>query len=193
VLEGKLAEVPLVVKLKKMPPPRSGRRRAVSADPQSLQSLGLPMSSRWVPLMQGSMPEVITLQTSSEASGILTFVPDMNTAAGRAVHPRRERLRASALRPRDRRRRARSFRRRKRPDRRRRRRAERDRHPPGRVRWCCVLLITAPVGVWLGLRYLLAMLDQQQPGSTLGPWRILDLGQREMVAVVYVCRIRHGH
>lgn len=109
-----------------------------------------------MPLMQGSMPEVITLQTSCEASGIPTFVPDINLmqadpfirggngfslqlcvpedrlAEARALLPERMRTSSSALAI--------------------------ARNPidalGSQVRWCCVLLITAPLGVWFGLRYL---------------------------------------
>jgi hypothetical protein len=38
------------------------------------------MSSRWVPVFEGSMPEVLVLQSSCEAGGIPTFVPDLNLA-----------------------------------------------------------------------------------------------------------------
>jgi len=38
------------------------------------------MSSRWVPVFEGSMPEVLVLQSSCEADGIPTFVPDLNLA-----------------------------------------------------------------------------------------------------------------
>lgn len=36
------------------------------------------MSSRWVPVFQGAPSEVLVLQSSCEASGIPTFVPDLN-------------------------------------------------------------------------------------------------------------------
>ena len=36
------------------------------------------MSSRWVPVFQGAPSEVLVLQSSYEASGIPTFVPDLN-------------------------------------------------------------------------------------------------------------------
>ncbi len=156
------------------------------------------MSSRWVPLMQGSMPEVITLQTSCEASGIPTFVPDMNIMQ---VDPFIRGGNAFMLQlcvPEDRLEEARTL------------------VPPprsagtpaaedapseidilaGRVRWCCVLLITAPVGVWLGLRYLSATrgLDAK-PGQhawTLAAFWASVLATL-LAATVYVFRIRHGH
>jgi hypothetical protein len=36
------------------------------------------MSSRWVPVFQGSLSEVLVLQSNCEASGIPTFVPSLN-------------------------------------------------------------------------------------------------------------------
>jgi hypothetical protein len=36
------------------------------------------MSSRWVPVFQGEPSQVLVLQSSCEASGIPTFVPDLN-------------------------------------------------------------------------------------------------------------------
>ena len=36
------------------------------------------MSSRWMPVFQGEPSEVLVLQSSCEASGIPTFVPDLN-------------------------------------------------------------------------------------------------------------------
>jgi hypothetical protein len=35
------------------------------------------MTSRWVPVFQGTVPEVLVLQSSCEASGIATLTPDL--------------------------------------------------------------------------------------------------------------------
>jgi hypothetical protein len=114
------------------------------------------MSSRWVPVFEGSMPEVLVLQSSCEAGGIPTFVPDLNLAYldtsarggnifslkllvpedrledARGLVPIGKRTSIPAVEP-----------------------------EPGelarlgsRVRSCAMLIITAPLGVIFGLQYM---------------------------------------
>lgn len=114
------------------------------------------MRSRWIPVFQGTIPEVITLQSSCEASGIPTYVPDMNLIQADPFLRGGNALALVLHVPEDRIDDARSLV----PERLRprgvqeltaRERAER---LGRRVRWCIVLLITWPVGLWLGARYL---------------------------------------
>jgi hypothetical protein len=120
------------------------------------------MASRWVTLFQGTIPEVITLQASCEAIGIPTYVPDMNLIQADPFMRGGNALALQLLVPEDRLADARSFR--ERLEEERAADPERARHEPGpleklevlgrRARWCSVLGITAPIGIWLGLRYL---------------------------------------
>jgi len=144
------------------------------------------------------MPEVITLQTSCEASGIPTFVPDMNLMQ---VDPFIRGGNAFVLQlcvPEDRLEDARTL-------------LPAPRAPgapaaedapsridilAGRVRWCCVALITAPLGIWLGLRYLSATRGLEtkpgQHGWTLAAFWASVLGTL-LAVLVYAFRLRHGH
>jgi len=113
------------------------------------------MSSRWVPVFQGEPSHVLVLQSSCEASGIPTFVPDLNllyldmTARGgnmfflqllvpedrledaRTLVPATKRSGIPAVAP----------------------ETEEIALMGRRVRICALLLITAPLGVLLGLEY----------------------------------------
>ncbi len=114
------------------------------------------MSSRWVPVFEGSMPEVLVLQTTCEAGGIPTFVPDLNLAYldtsarggnmfslkllvpedrledGRGLVPKSKRKSIPAVE------------------------AKQDElaRLGSRVRSSAVLIITAPLGVVFGLQYM---------------------------------------
>jgi hypothetical protein len=108
------------------------------------------MASRWVTLIQGSIPEVITLQSSCEASGIPTFVPDMSlmewdpTIRGGDIFALQLQVPADRLED------ARTLLVPSTPV------ANTLAHLGNRVRWCIAFSLTAPVGIWLGLRYLYA-------------------------------------
>ena len=119
------------------------------------------MPSRWVPLMQASIPEVITLQASCESIGIPTYVPDMNLIQADPFMRGGNALALQLFVPEDRLDDARAFQERI---------AEARKSDPTRIsrevdpleqlgrrtRWCCLLWLTAPVGIWLGLRYIRA-------------------------------------
>jgi len=112
------------------------------------------MSSRWVTLFQGTIPEVITLQSTCEASGIPTYVPDMSLIQADPFIRGGNALALELFVPEDRLTDARTLvPQRNSP-------AAEPRDPldvlGSRVRWCIILLLTAPVGIWLGLRYLRA-------------------------------------
>jgi hypothetical protein len=114
------------------------------------------MSSRWVPVFEGSMPEVLVLQSSCEAGGIPTFVPDLNLAYLDTSARGGNIFALKLLVPEDRLEDA------------------RDLVPPARrtgipavepelgdlarlgsrVRSCAMLLVTAPLGVIFGLQYM---------------------------------------
>jgi hypothetical protein len=112
------------------------------------------MSSRWVTLFQGTLPEVITLQSTCEASGIPTYVPDMSLMQADPFMRGGNALALELFVPEDRLVDARTL--------------VPQRNSPGaeprdpldvlgsRVRWCILLMLTAPIGIWLGLRYLRA-------------------------------------
>jgi hypothetical protein len=120
------------------------------------------MASRWVTLFQGTIPEVLTLQASCESIGIPTYVPDMSLIQADPFMRGGNALALELLVPADRLEDARAFRKQL---------AEELRSDPEfaapevdplellgkRVRWCIVLLLTAPLGIWLGLRYLAAV------------------------------------
>ena len=129
------------------------------------------MSSRWVPLMQGSIPEVITLQASCEAVGIPTYVPDMNLIQADPFMRGANALALQLLVPEDRLDDARSFRGQLEED----RAADPERRTPEaspldrleklgrRARWCSVWGLFAPIGLWLGWRYLRATRGLARP------------------------------
>jgi len=106
------------------------------------------MSSRWVTLFHGSIPEVITLRVSCEASGIPTDVPDMSLLQWDPTIRGGDIFAVDLRVPSDRIEEARGL------------------IPAvmpvrlgleklgSRVRWCIAFVITAPIGIWLGLRYL---------------------------------------
>ena len=112
------------------------------------------MSSRWVTLFQGTIPEVITLQSTCEASGIPTYVPDMSLVQADPFMRGGNALALELFVPEDRLTDARTL--------------VPQRNSPSaeardpldvlgtRLRWCILLMLTAPFGVWLGLRYLRA-------------------------------------
>jgi hypothetical protein len=112
------------------------------------------MSSRWATLFQGSIPEVITLQASCEASGIPTYVPDMSLIQADPFMRGGNALALELFVPEDRLMDAREL--------------VSQRNSPSaeardpldvlgsRVRWCILLMLTAPIGIWLGWRYLRA-------------------------------------
>ena len=109
------------------------------------------MSSRWVPVFQGTVPEVLVLQSGCEASGIPTFTPDLglpyletadNGGArllvpedrledARSLVPESKRKCIPAVEP----------------------AAEELALMAGRVRMCAVFLVTAPLAVFFGLEY----------------------------------------
>jgi hypothetical protein len=116
----------------------------------------LPMSSRWVPVFQGTIPEVLVLQSNCEADGIPTFTPDLGIpylAAADGVYSVR------LMVPEDRLEDARSLV----PESKRslipvvEPEAEELALMAGRVRICAVLLITAPLAVYFGLEYIKRM------------------------------------
>ena len=110
------------------------------------------MSSRWVPVFQGTIPEVLVLQSNCEADGIPTFTPDLGIpylAAADGVYSVR------LMVPEDRLVDARSLvseSKRKgipevAPE------SEELELLAGRVRTCASLLITAPLAVYFGVEY----------------------------------------
>jgi hypothetical protein len=120
------------------------------------------MSSRWVALMQGSIPEVITLQASCESIGIPTWVPDMNLIQADPFIRGGNALALQLFVPEDRLADALSFKEGV-EEVRAAHVARRDADGGAlarletlgkRVRWCSVLGVTAPFGIWLGVRYL---------------------------------------
>ena len=119
------------------------------------------MSSRWVPVFQGSIPEVITLQASCEAVGIPTYVPDMSLIQADPFMRGANALALQLLVPADRLDDARAFR----QDLDEQRKSDPERSPRAvdplealgrRVRWCSVWGFSSPFGIWLGWRYLRA-------------------------------------
>jgi hypothetical protein len=117
------------------------------------------MSSRWVTFFQGSIPEVITLQASCESIGIPTYVPDMNLIQADPFMRGGNALALQLFVPEDRLDDARAFQERLAKE----RRSDPERMPREpdplerlgrRVRWACLLWLTAPLGIWLGLRYI---------------------------------------
>jgi len=119
------------------------------------------MNSRWVPLMQGTIPEVITLQASCESIGIPTYVPDMNLIQADPFMRGGNALALQLYVPEDRLDDALDFRGRLVAE----QAGDPEREPRKidpieslgrRVRWCIMLAVTAPVGIWLGFRYLRA-------------------------------------
>jgi hypothetical protein len=111
-----------------------------------------PMSSRWVPVFQGTVPEVLVLQSSCEADGIPTFTPDLgipylDAADGvysvRLMVPEDRIEDARSLVPESKRRGIPAVE----PE------AEELALMAGRVRICALLLITAPLAVYFGLEY----------------------------------------
>jgi hypothetical protein len=118
------------------------------------------MSSRWVPVFQGEPSQVLVLQSSCEASGIPTFVPDLNlqyldpSARGgnfflmQLLVPEDRLEDARTLVPATRRSGIPEVN----PD------AEELALMARRVRICAVLIITAPLGVLFGLEYRKRML-----------------------------------
>lgn len=114
------------------------------------------MSSRWVPVFEGSMPEVLVLQTTCEADGIPTFVPDLNLAYLDTSARGGNIFSLKLLVPEDRLEDARAL-------------VPESKRPsipsveaePGelarlgsRVRTCGMLIVTAPLGVLFGLQYI---------------------------------------
>jgi hypothetical protein len=104
--------------------------------------------------MQGSIPEVITLQASCESIGIPTYVPDMNLIQADPFMRGGNALALELFVPEDRLEDARAIL----PA-----RSVREARPRNeleilgrRTRWCSLLWLTAPVGIWLGLRYMRA-------------------------------------
>ncbi len=125
------------------------------------------MSARWVSVFQGSIPEVITLRSACEASGIPTHVPDLNLVQVDPFLRGGNALALELLVPEDRAEAARALSV-ERPDAASR---EFDRTSTAlerlgrRVRWCIALGITWPVGIRLGWRYLrwTRALEQKPP------------------------------
>ena len=110
------------------------------------------MSSRWVPVFQGTIPEVLVLQSNCEADGIPTFTPDLGIpylAAADGVYSVRlmvpeDRLEdARSLVPESKRRGIPAVE----PE------AEELALMAGRVRICALLLVTAPLAVYFGIEY----------------------------------------
>jgi hypothetical protein len=114
------------------------------------------MSSRWVPVFEGSMPEVLVLQSSCEADGIPTFVPDLNLAYLDTSARGGNIFSLKLLVPEDRLDEARSLV----PDGKRGSIPAIEAEPDelarlgSRVRTCAMLILTAPLGVLFGLQYL---------------------------------------
>jgi len=125
------------------------------------------MSSRWVALFQGTIPEVLTLQASCESVGIPTYVPDMSLIQADPFMRGGNALALELFVPADRLEDARAFRKEIAQE------LESDPEFAARavdplerlgksVRWCIVLLLAAPIGVWLGWRYLRATRNLQE-------------------------------
>lgn len=154
------------------------------------------MSSRWVPLMQGTIPEVITLQSSCEASGIPTYVPDMSLIQADPFIRGGNALALELFVPEDRLEDARTLV----PERKPRVTPSSEMAPSeleilaGRVRWCCVMFITAPVGVWIGLEYLLRTRKLAEKPAQHG-WTVAafwsSLGVTLSWFGLYFLRLRH--
>ncbi|MBK7642755.1 MAG: hypothetical protein IPJ19_06830 [Planctomycetes bacterium] len=113
------------------------------------------MSSRWVPLFEGSMPEILVLQSSCEAAGIPTFVPDLNLAYLDTSARGGNIFFFKLLVPEDRLEDARELV----PESKRSSIPPLEREPTeiaqlgSRVRTCAMLIITAPLAVLFGLQY----------------------------------------
>jgi len=108
------------------------------------------MTSRWVTLFHGTIPEVITLQASCEASGIPTYVPDMSLMEWDPTLRGGEIFALDLRVPFDRIEEARRLLPASMP-------ARQGLEKLGsRVRWCIAFVVTAPIGIWLGVRYLWA-------------------------------------
>lgn len=108
------------------------------------------MASRWVTLFHGSIPEVITLRVSCEASGIPTDVPDMSLLEWDPTIRGGDIFAVDLRVPSDRLDEARGLLPATRPDR------GGLEKLGSRVRWCIAFVVTAPIGIWLGIRYLAA-------------------------------------
>jgi hypothetical protein len=122
------------------------------------------MTSRWVALFQGTIPEVITLQASCESIGIPTYVPDMNLIQADPFMRGANALALQLFVPEDRLDDARAFQERLAqeraadPERRAREPSplEQLERLGRRARWCSVWGLFAPIGLWLGWRYIRA-------------------------------------
>lgn len=154
------------------------------------------MSSRWVSLFQGTIPEVITLQASCESVGIPTYVPEMNLIQADPFMRGPGALALQLFVPADRLDDARAFReemeaeRAADPE-----RARREQGPleklavlGRRARWCSVVAVTAPIGAWLGWRYLratrgLAEKPAEHAWNVAGFW--IGLLMTLVAAIVY--------
>jgi hypothetical protein len=154
------------------------------------------MTSRWVPLIQGTIPEVITLQASCEASGIPTYVPDMSLIQADPFIRGGNALALELFVPEDRLEDARMLVPERKP-----RSATASGEAPSeldllasRVRWCSVMFATAPVGVWFGIQYLLGTRKLAEKPAQHG-WTVAafwaSLGVTSFWIGLYCLRFRH--
>jgi len=148
------------------------------------------MSSRWVALFQGTIPEVITLQSSCESIGIPTYVPDMSLIQADPFVRGGNALALQLFVPADRLDDARAFQERLAEE----RKSDPERMPRevdplerlGRqLRWACMLWLTAPLGIWLGLRYIRATRSLARKPDQHG-WSIAAFGCSIVVTLINI-------
>jgi hypothetical protein len=151
------------------------------------------MSSRWVPVFQGTIPEVLVLQSGCEAGGIPTFTPDLGMPYLDTADNGRGHYAVRLMVPEDRVEDARSLV----PESKRRGipavepAAEELALMASRVRTCAVFVVTAPLAVFFGLEYRKRVraapeLPPGHQGTMIAFW--FSLAVSVLVPLVYLLR-----